>query len=71
MKGYKWTFVYEGDHKVHGNPHQSLADKALEKMQADCALLYDMLVDLVAQNRPTSAQAIRDTKAETFIAPKL
>ncbi|ENN93210.1 phage protein [Bartonella bovis m02] len=67
MDGYKWTFVFEGDHKVHGNPHEPLADKALEKMQADCALLYDMFVDLVAQNRPTSVQAIKDTKAETFI----
>ncbi|WP_332060821.1 S49 family peptidase [Bartonella sp. CB74] len=66
-QGYKWTFVFEGDHKIHGNPHEPLAERALEKMQADCALLYDMFVDLVAQNRPMNAAAIRETKADTFI----
>lgn len=65
--GLKWTFVFEGDHKVHGNPHEPLADTAQIKMQADCALLYEMFVDLVAQNRSLNAAAIRDTKAETFI----
>ncbi|WP_208431536.1 S49 family peptidase [Bartonella doshiae] len=65
--GHKWTFVFEGDHKVHGNPHEPLADTAQMKMQADCALLYEMFVDLVAQNRRLNADAIRDTKAETFI----
>ncbi|MDD9330996.1 MAG: S49 family peptidase [Bartonella sp.] len=65
--GLKWTFVFEGDHKVHGNPHEPLADTAQIKMQADCALLYEMFVDLVVQNRRLSTDAIRDTKAETFI----
>ncbi|WP_375677179.1 S49 family peptidase [Bartonella sp. AP88XZML] len=65
--GHKWTFVFEGDHKVHGNPHEPLSDTAQIKMQADCALLYEMFVDLVAKNRPLSTDAIRDTKAETFI----
>ncbi|WP_156851746.1 S49 family peptidase, partial [Bartonella refiksaydamii] len=65
--GLKWTFVFEGDHKVHGNSHEPLSDTAQIKMQADCALLYEMFVDLVAQNRPLNADAIRDTKAETFI----
>nr|CBI80285.1 putative capsid protein of prophage [Bartonella sp. 1-1C] len=66
-QGHKWTFVFEGDHKVHGNPHEPLADEAKIKMQADCALLYEMFVDLVAKNRAMSAAAIRETKAETFI----
>ncbi|WP_273758950.1 S49 family peptidase [Bartonella sp. AU55XJBT] len=65
--GLKWTFIFEGDHKVHGNSHEPLADEAQIKIQADCALLYEMFVDLVAQNRPLNAAAIRDTKAETFI----
>ncbi|WP_375651440.1 MULTISPECIES: S49 family peptidase [unclassified Bartonella] len=65
--GHKWTFVFEGDHKTHGNPHEPLSDTAQIKMQADCALLYEMFVDLVAQNRRLNAAAIRDTKAETFI----
>ncbi|GAA5102096.1 S49 family peptidase [Bartonella acomydis] len=65
--GLKWTFIFEGDHKVHGNSHEPLADTAQIKIQADCALLYEMFVDLVAQNRPLNAAAIRDTKAETFI----
>ncbi|WP_019220228.1 S49 family peptidase [Bartonella florencae] len=65
--GLKWTFVFEGDHKVHGNSHEPLADEAQIKIQADCALLYEMFVDLVAHNRPLNAAAIRDTKAETFI----
>ncbi|WP_345117135.1 S49 family peptidase [Bartonella jaculi] len=65
--GIKWTFVFEGDHKVHGNSHEPLSDTAQIKIQADCALLYEMFVDLVAQNRRLNAAAIRDTKAETFI----
>ncbi|EJF86927.1 S49 family peptidase [Bartonella rattimassiliensis] len=66
-QGLKWTFVFEGDHKTHGNPHEPLSDTAQIKMQADCALLYEMFVDWVAKNRPLSADAIRDTKTETFI----
>ncbi|WP_375685683.1 S49 family peptidase, partial [Bartonella sp. TT110JLCBS] len=65
--GHKWTFVFEGDHKTHGNPHEPLSDTAQIKMQADCALLYEMFVDWVAKNRRLNADAIRDTKAETFI----
>ncbi|ENN95355.1 S49 family peptidase [Bartonella vinsonii] len=65
--GHKWTFIFEGDHKVHGNPHEPLNETAQIKMQADCALLYDMFVDWVAQNRRLNADAIRDTKAENFI----
>ncbi|OLL52821.1 S49 family peptidase [Bartonella henselae] len=66
-QGLKWTFVFEGDHKTHGNSHEPLSDTAQIKMQADCTLLYEMFVDWVAKNRPLSADAIRDTKAETFI----
>ncbi|WP_142417252.1 S49 family peptidase [Bartonella massiliensis] len=68
--GLKWTFVFEGDHKVHGNSHEPLSDTAQIKMQADCALLYEMFVDLVAKNRPLNAATIRDTKAETFIGAR-
>jgi len=66
-QGLKWTFIYCGEHKIHGNPHQPLADEAYAKIQADSDYLYEMFIELVADYRPMSAAAVRDTKADTFI----
>jgi len=66
-QGLKWTFIYCGDHKIHGNPHQPLADEAQAKIQADSDALYEMFVKLVSDYRPMSAGAVRDTKADTYL----
>lgn len=65
--GIKWTYIFEGEHKTHGNPHEPLADEALRKAQENCTLLYDMFIDLVMNSRAMTASEIRATKAETFI----
>lgn len=64
--GLKWTYIYEGDRKVDGNPHEPLSAEADKAIRADVRDLYDQFVDLVAANRGVTAQRIRETQAETF-----
>jgi signal peptide peptidase SppA len=64
--GLRWTFIYEGDHKTWGNPHEPLGDEAEAALQADVHALYEMFVAHVAQYRGMTPQAIRDTQADMF-----
>jgi signal peptide peptidase SppA len=64
--GVKWTYIFEGETKVDGNPHEPLSDPAHEAIAADVKHLYDMFVEVVSQNRGMTAQQIRDTKAKTY-----
>lgn len=66
MAGVKWTYVFAGDHKTDGNPHEPLGEDTLARMQADVDNLMDMFVDHVSQNRGMTAEDIRATKAEIF-----
>lgn len=66
MAGVKWTYVFAGDHKTDGNPHEPLGEDTLARMQADVDNLMTMFVDHVSQNRGMTAEEIRATKAEIF-----
>jgi signal peptide peptidase SppA len=65
--GIKATYIYAGDHKVDGNPHEPLSEDVKARAQAGVDRIYNMFVDVVSQGRLMERQDVIDTKAETFI----
>lgn len=68
QKGVKFTYIYAGDHKVDGNPHEPLAKDVLVSLQGEVDRCRDMFVNLVARNRNVTPQQILDTQAGLFFA---
>ena len=66
--GLKFTYVYAGEKKLDGNPHQPLSADAKSDFQAETDRQYGMFVDAVARNRKTSTASIEDTQAQVFSA---
>ena len=66
MAGVKPTFIYAGDYKVAGNPHEKLEGEALAYMQESVNESYEMFINAVASARNMDAQAVRDTQARTY-----
>ncbi|GGD19741.1 S49 family peptidase [Aureimonas glaciei] len=64
--GVKWTYIFSGDHKVDGNSHEPLTDRAATEIQRDVEDLYGMFVDLVARNRGITVEKIRATNADIY-----
>ena len=68
--GIDYTFIFAGKHKVEGNPEEPLSDDAKARIQERVDELYAVFVSSVARNRGMEEQAIRDTEALTYTAPK-
>lgn len=68
QKGLKYTYVYAGNRKVDGNPHQPLSDEAYAQAKKSVDRIRAMFVQLVSRNRNVPAQQIYDTQAGTFEA---
>jgi len=66
--GVKYTYIYAGDKKVEGNPHEPLSADARAEMQGECDRIRDIFVTLVARNRAVDAKKIYDTEAGCFYA---
>lgn len=66
--GVKITFVHSGDHKIDGNPYQSLPRKVLDNMQKSVDDVRKIFVDTVARNRSIESQAVFDTQAQCYSA---
>ncbi len=64
--GLAWNFIYAGDRKVDGNPHEPLSDRVREEIQSDVDGLYTAFVALVARNRGINAEAVRGTQAGVY-----
>lgn len=64
--GLKWTYIFAGEHKTHGNPHEPLAAEAYAAAKRDVDDLQTMFVKLVSQHRKMTPSAVRATKADTF-----
>ncbi|MDG4811925.1 S49 family peptidase [Hydrogenovibrio sp. 3SP14C1] len=64
--GVKVEFIYAGDKKVAGNPHEPLSDQARTDMQTEIDRLYDIFVSTVARNRNMDEQKVRETQAGCF-----
>jgi len=66
MAGQKWTLIQAGAKKTDGNPHQPLSSQAFASIQVDVDALYADFVDLVAENRGVTPEAIRATDAGIY-----
>jgi ClpP class serine protease len=65
-EGVSYTYIYAGQHKVDGNPHQPLSPEVHGRIQSDVDVLYGQFVDLVAKHRSLSEQQVRTTDADVF-----
>ncbi len=61
--GAKYTFIFAGDKKVDGNPHEPLSQSARSDIQAEVDREYAIFVETVARNRKASVKAIVGTQA--------
>lgn len=66
IEGMRYTYLFAGEHKVDGNPHQPLSDDVKSLLQADIDALYGQFVQLVASLRGMSEQAVIDTQAKVY-----
>lgn len=66
--GLKWTYVYNGEFKLDGNPHAPLSAAVRARVQADVDATAAMFHELVAEARGLTVEAVRDTKAGMFRA---
>lgn len=67
-EGIKVTFVFAGDHKVDGNPYESLPESVKARMQGRIDRIYGVFTSTVARNRGMEESAVIDTKALTYDA---
>ena len=69
--GVKYTYVYAGDKKVEGNPHEPLSKSAKADIQAEVDRENEIFVATVARNRgfaSATAENIAATKAGVYFA---
>jgi signal peptide peptidase SppA len=71
MNGLKITYIYAGEHKVEGNPHEPLADEARTYHQSQVDKIYAGFVTAVARGRGVSAGRVKDAfgKGRCLMAP--
>ena len=65
-EGVRVTLIYAGDHKVDGNPYESLPKAVLADMQDEIDGIYEMFVASVARNTGLTPKAIRATQAAMY-----
>ncbi|SFD67799.1 protein C Serine peptidase. MEROPS family S49 [Thiohalospira halophila DSM 15071] len=65
--GVRVEYIYAGERKVDGNPHQPLGDEARSQIQGEIDRLYDLFVETVAAGRPAlGADGARATQAAVY-----
>jgi ClpP class serine protease len=64
--GFKYTYIFAGDKKVDGNPHEPLSERAEGDVQAEVDREYGIFTDTVARNRSTTTDAIIATEAQVM-----
>lgn len=69
-KGVKPTFIYAGDYKVAGNPHEPLEGEALTYLQESVNDSYEMFVNAVAESRGLEASKVKGTQARMYRGEK-
>lgn len=68
--GLKFTYIFEGNKKVDGNPHEPLSDGAQSDMQSETRRQYDQFVATVVRNRKATTAQIEATQAGLFWSDK-
>ena len=61
--GAKYTYVFAGEKKVDGNPHEPLADRAKGDIQEEVDREYGIFTETVARNRKVAKKQIVATQA--------
>lgn len=64
--GVKVEYIYAGDKKVLGNPHEALSEEGRAEYQNEVSRLYEIFTTTVARNLGMSVEAIKATQAGTF-----
>jgi len=65
--GVDVTYIFAGNHKVDGNPFESLSKEVRESFQQSIDAVYELFVETVARNRNMKAEDVRDTQAQTYL----
>lgn len=68
--GVAVTLIHYGARKADGSPYRPLADKTLERFQADVDAMGELFVETVARNRGLPAAKVRATEAGTFLGAR-
>lgn len=66
--GVKYTYIYAGEDKVAGNPHEPLSEGAAANAQTEVDRQYKLFVNTVARNRKLKAADVIGTKAQLRFA---
>ena len=67
-QGHTYTFIYAGDRKIDGNPHQPLSENVKANRQEEVDALYEMFVAHVAAARSLTPESVRATQAGIYRA---
>jgi signal peptide peptidase SppA len=51
MNGLKYTYIYAGEHKIDGNPHEPLNNKSFESINRTVQYDYEVFLKAVEKNR--------------------
>jgi signal peptide peptidase SppA len=66
QEGLAWTYIFAGERKVDGNPHEALSARARATIQADVDRLHEQFCTLVAVNRGLIPDTVRATEAAIY-----
>ena len=66
--GIKYTIISAGEHKVDGNPYTPLPKDVAEDMQKGVDKRWDEFIEVVAEQRGISPDAVRATQARVYRA---
>lgn len=67
--GIKVSLLYEGEHKVDGNPYQPLPESVRKAWQADLVKIRERFAGEVASNRSMTVDAVLATEARVYNGP--
>ena len=68
-EGITPTLIFEGAHKMDGNPVTPLSDNAVDTLRTEVKRYYELFIDTVVagRGRKTPAKAARETEGRVFI----
>ena len=68
-EGITPTLIFEGAHKMDGNPIAPLSDSAIDTLRTEVKRYYELFIDTVVagRGRKTPAKAARETEGRVFI----
>lgn len=68
--GLQYTYIFSGERKVEGNPHEPLSKYAFAEARDEVDRIRQMFVDTVARNRGVDPKTIYDTEARVYSGEK-